>query len=622
VAKFPLKDFSSFCTDLRVNTKEKGWVQLGKMFLGTQKRVLNEIQSGFDKGVHDFVVLKCRQIGMSTLTLAIDLYWLQRYSGTTGVLVTQDDGSREAFRTTLEQYYDGLPEGWQVSKVSHNRNQLVLENGSMMLYRVAGTKRSSGSGNLGRSSAPSLIHGTEVSSWADPEGIASLRNSMSETNPNRLYVWESTARGFNLWYRMWMASKSSVTQKAIFVSWHDNELYRTKRGTDMWNAYWGARGRMTEDERRRAREVKLLYGIDIEPEQVAWYRWYEAEKCSGNDLMAMQEMPWTENEAFVATGSRFFTAKAIGELYRLERTYDRPAYYRIQFYGDFRETQLLETNKSTSTMEVYEEPVKGAYYVMGADPAYGSSENADRFVVSVWRCYADRIVQAAEFVDADLSPHQFAWVMVYLAGAYDPCVYNLEINGPGQAVDNEITNLRKQVMFTADPNAQKLRNVLANMRTFLWKTPTGLMGGPTGRHTISTANVIERYMGEYKDYVERGMAEVKSLELINEMQNFERSDSGSLEAGAKGKDDRCIAAGLATMAWNDQIRTMLLQRGYTYDAVHGKGRTQTTDPTSRVLANMFIERGVIARPKQVIPGVSFGVPPSQRSSANRSRRGR
>ena len=612
---FDRDHFDKYCRALRVNTKERGMIQLGDQFLGTQRRVLTEMTKGFDKGIHDFVILKCRQIGVSTLTLALDLYWIQKYKGIQGVMVTQDDGTRDNFRSMLDMYYQGLPESYQVEKMSHNVNQLVLKNGSMLLYRVAGTRKTGGSGNLGRSASPSLIHATEVSSWADPEGLASLRNTMSETSPRRLYIWESTARGFNMFYNMWTSAKNSVSQRAIFVSWWANELYKSQRESDVFAAYWGSSGRASQDELRRAREVKLLYGVDCTPEMIAWYRWYETEKCSGNELMAMQEMPWTENEAFVATGSKYFTSRIIGETYRKVRSQRPPQYFALRFFRDFHTMEIVECKEKQATMRLYEEPVKGGFYVLGADPAYGSSENADRFVVSVWRCYADRIVQVCEFVDPDMSPHQFAWVMVYLAGAFDPCLVNLEINGPGAAVWTEVENLRKQVMLGVGADYGSFKNILARMRTYLWRRVDSLHGGPTAKHTKTSADEMERYMGIYKDYVEREMAEIRSEGLVEEMKEFERSETGAL-GGERSKDDRVIAAALAVTAWNDSLRGMLMTRGLNYDLVHGQLAVNPNDPTRIVLGHLFEKVGIKARQQKVIPGVRYGTP--ARPSGNRS----
>ena len=47
---------------------------------------------------------------------------------------------------------------------------------------------------------------------------------------------------------------------------------------------------------------------------------------------------------------------------------------------------------------------------VGADPAYGSSDWADRFCIQVYRCYADGLDRVAEFATSELNTYQFAWV--------------------------------------------------------------------------------------------------------------------------------------------------------------------------------------------------------------------
>jgi hypothetical protein len=88
--------------------------------------------------------------------------------------------------------------------------------------------------------------------------------------------------------------------------------------------------------------------------------------------------------------------------------------------------------------------VDTAYYVIGADPAYGSSDWADRFCIQVYRVYADGLEQVATFATSELNTYQFAWVIAHLAGAYKNSTLNLEVNGPGQAVINELRNLKRQ----------------------------------------------------------------------------------------------------------------------------------------------------------------------------------
>ncbi len=78
---FDPTEFHQFCKSLRIDSKEMGLVNLGDNFLGTQHRLHREIMLGFQEGVREFVTLKVRQIGISTLSLAYDLYWINKYTG-------------------------------------------------------------------------------------------------------------------------------------------------------------------------------------------------------------------------------------------------------------------------------------------------------------------------------------------------------------------------------------------------------------------------------------------------------------------------------------------------------------------------------------------------------------
>ena len=67
-------------------------------------------------------------------------------------------------------------------------------------------------------------------------------------------------------------------------------------------------------------------------------------------------------------------------------------------------------------LRVWEEPVPGARYAIGFDPAYGRNDNADNNVICVARCFADKWVQVAEYASNNHTAGQSAWVMAHLAG--------------------------------------------------------------------------------------------------------------------------------------------------------------------------------------------------------------
>ena len=561
---FPLTKFMQFANALLIDTKEKGMLRLGTSMMGTQRWLLRHIVEGFEEGKREFVTLKCRQAGISTLSLALDMFWLFQHKGMTGMLAVHEDTARDQFRSTLELYYSSLPDTWKRPIKDHNRNQLVLSTGTKLLYRVAGTKKTGG-GSLGRSSAPSFLHATEMSSWGDAEGFASLRASLAQKNPNRFYHWESTARGFNLFYDQWKEAQLAVSQKCIFVSWWANEFYRYPRDSQVYKAYYGKSGRMTSQEREWAKEVKALYGVEIDDEQIAWWRWLEHEQ-QPDESIRLQEYPWTETQAFQASGSQFFNPVVLSRLYQECNRLKKPEMYRVRFGNHFTDTELSVANIKSVSLKVWENPVAHAFYVLGADPAYGSSEDADSFVCSVWRVWSDGCMQVAEFVDNNMTTAQFAWVIAYLSGAYSPCTFNLEVNGPGQAVLNELQNLRKEKVFGTPESRPVLKDVLKSMREFIYRKYDSMYGAAGALHTQTTFQMKERMMNNLRDYVERGMAEVSSIDLLDEMKTIVREGGSAPAADGRSHDDRVIAACLALLAWNDQVRPRLMAMGLSKDS--------------------------------------------------------
>lgn len=608
MSAFSLPDFYQFCNALRIDSKELGSITLGKTLLGSQRRLINEIAEGLNRGVHEFVVLKARQLGISTVCLALDLYFAAKFHGMSGALITHDEPAREQFRTTLQLYYQSLPTSRKRRIRSNNRNQLVFQHGTRFMYKVAGTKTKA-SATLGRSAALSYLHATECAFWGNKEDIDSLVATLAQENPNRFYLWESTANGFNHFYDMWMSAKESVTKKSIFIGWWTNELYRARRDSDVYQIYWGKAGAMTQAEALSVKEVRDLYGFDIDDEQLAWARWYMQEKCDGEELTFWAEMPATEYQAFVATGSQFFTAHAIGSAYRAIHKDSAPRYCRFEMGAAFADTRIVSATGKTATLKIFCPPEPGAHYVLGADPAYGSSQKSDRYAISVWRGYADRCDQVAEFCMTETTTAYFAWVMIYLAAWYEPCLWNLEVNGPGQGVLTELQNMSKSRVYGASTNRKALTDAMKQISTYLYKRYDSLYRTPTAIHTVSTMLTKERYLNGYKDYFERGFLTVRSRDLIDEMKGLVREDGSLPEASGRSKDDRVIAAALAVIAWNDQLRTRLLMTDQTVAKVAERGAARyPAKPTESIVANMFRKIGFTeAVQKSEVRGVHAGV---------------
>jgi hypothetical protein len=235
--------------------------------------------------------------------------------------------------------------------------------------------------------------------------------------------------------------------------------------------------------------------------------------------------------------------------------------------ANFHDTEVIQSNERIGTLRVWEEPIDTAFYVIGADPAYGSSDWADRFCVQVYRAYADGLEQVAEFATHEMNTYQFAWVIAHLAGAYKNSTLNLEVNGPGQAVIMEMKNLKRQAAMLGGAQGKGLMAVLSSMSNYIWRRNDTLGGISNSIGWMTTPQSKERMLNYMKDYFERQMMSIRSLDLLDEMKGIVR-DGGVIGAPGRGKDDRVIASALACAAFAEQVQPRLIAQKITRHVSH------------------------------------------------------
>lgn len=574
-----LDKFTPFCAQLKIKSKEYGVVPL--KFWGTQRRMLEEIYKGFDDGVRHFIILKCRQAGISTASLALTNFWLYAHSGILGALITDTGSNLTRFRETLRGYMKSLPPSMRRRVLYHNINELGLGNESVLSYLVAGTRKKKDGGDLGQGKGLNFVHATEVSSWPDADQINKLIDSLAEVHPDRLFIFESTANGFNTYYEMWETAKKAKTQRAIFLGWWLKELYAVHRDSPIYRVYWD--GKYTSEETKWVREVKQLYGWEMQPEQMAWWRWKLEEGKMGDLNNMYQEFPPTEEHAFVMSGYKFFGSEKLTVDYKRSLKHSFTA-YRYTFGNDFVDTRLHKTTIQNAQMLVWEEPHVNGVYVVGADPAYGFNEQSDRSTASVWRCYADRLVQVAEFSAPGIGTAQFAWVLLHLVGTWRNLRVNIELTGPGTAVFNELQNVRKVQAIVPEGFASELSGLKHH---FYSREDT--LHKSFAYHSKTTADQKELMLNRMNDLWRSGVMEVRSLEMLQEMKYFAR-DGAILEGRGGEHDDRVIAAALAVLTYLAWAKNAMLIMGQTQVKVTQQDQLGNGQVSSMVM-NFLESRG-------------------------------
>ena len=374
--------FEEFIAHLTIDSKETG---IGPLIpWGSQQRFLDELCEGLDAGKRFFVCLKARQLGISTISLAVTLFWLLVHDGTQGALICDDESNKEKFRILLDRYLHSLPRSLRVSVNKHNRNVLSLKNGSNLDYLTAGKKK--GNITLGQSRGLNFVHATEVGSWGSEEGLASLISSLARVNPDRLFMFESTAHGHNLFYEIWNgAIRDDLNKKAFFVGWWSNPLYRIARNTPQFARYWDGKEGLEDYERELVDQVRERYGHKITQEQIAWHRYMRSEEILDPGLMD-QNFPWHADHAFVATGQGFFPLSKINDDFKFVESHEAPFKGYIYHLGEnnFLETEVVQVDRpDLAQLKVWEEPTPLGTYVMGIDPAYGRGDFKDRHAIPI-----------------------------------------------------------------------------------------------------------------------------------------------------------------------------------------------------------------------------------------------
>lgn len=410
-----------------------------------------------------------------------------------------------------------------------------------------------------------------MSSWSDAEGLTSLLASLAETHEDRLYVFESTARGFNMFFDMWEKANRAHSQMAIFIGWWTNEAYRIERDDPRFDIYVGTETGLNEEEKTWVGQVKKLYDYDIQPEQIAWWRWKFEEQIHDLNLM-YQEFPPTEEYAFILSGAKFFPATKLTDDYKEARV---APYWSFKYlFGEhFFQTDIAEAHPKIADLKVWEFPEPTGIYVIGADPAYGQSSNSDAFCAQVLRCCSDRVVQVAEFRSPYITTIQFAWVLAHLCGAYrglhGDCKLNLEIKGGGTAVYNELENLKRiesllgnKAADTAAGNTS-LRHITSHISYFIHYRPESV-SGRYAFHFNTTQQTKKAIMNTFRDYYAMNTLRIHSAELLGEMRYTVQGEAGIETEGAK-KDDRVMAMALALYAWQQWVYLPLFKKGHTYN---------------------------------------------------------
>src|SRR5215475_7197353 len=96
---------------VEIDTKEQGRCHVEPWL--SQRMVIDTICKGLAEGVHEFVVLKSRQMAITTVASVIELFWALTNPGTQGCIIADRTDNLERLRRIFASLLETLPPEWR-----------------------------------------------------------------------------------------------------------------------------------------------------------------------------------------------------------------------------------------------------------------------------------------------------------------------------------------------------------------------------------------------------------------------------------------------------------------------------------------------------------------------------
>jgi len=177
----------------------------------------SEQKTFLEKMTNKNIILKARQIGFSTLVLAIFTTDFLTIPNSRSVSISHDKISAQKLLDRVKFFLKSMEQkGLGINLKYDNRNELVnKDNGATFYIGPAGAT------TFGRGETLNNLHLSELGFYPDPEAL--LASVMQAVVPNGRVIIESTACGMNFFKTFWDKAKAGANN--FTPHFHDNSFY-------------------------------------------------------------------------------------------------------------------------------------------------------------------------------------------------------------------------------------------------------------------------------------------------------------------------------------------------------------------------------------------------------------
>lgn len=499
------------------------------------------------------IILKARQMGLSTAVEAIIYWWTSTNKNINSVIIGHEESSSKNLYMMFRRYYDHTNPLFKPSIRYNTRTDLSFERfdetgkqvglGSSIKTATAGNKAA------GRSDTINLLHASELGEWENGEDlVASLLETVPDEEvmdkPSMMFL-ESTAKGrgnyFHNEFKLAMAGKNNFMP--FFFPWWILDSYER-------TATWEDLGDLTDYEKFLVELISKGHDvagqhIEINPEsiprKIMFYR-RKAKNFESTPERLTQEYPSTWQEAFIASGKNVFDTLALQEMENEAEPVELTEYYKItpgEYHEDFSLERIPYEPQEDADDFTYKAPLKiwkhpepGHEYVIGGDVAEGLATGDFSVAEVVDTITMETVARWRGHID----PDKFGEIIGALGAYYNYALVGVEVNNHGLTTIQKLRDTFYTNLFKREKGYDED-----------YEEPTSNLGWKTD---VRTKRLM---VDDLIKLIRERIITDKDIVFIDEAFAFVRDDRGRTNAEEGEHDDTVMAKAIAfqLFPWGD-----------------------------------------------------------------------
>lgn len=419
-----------FCRSLKIQTKLDGVQQFVPN--SSQRIAIRAMEEQYaELGYIRAVVLKARQIGMSTLCDAVMFLWSMIFAPSRGLVIAQDarvsrallDATKLMWETWAFTDLFGKPK--YATKAEMVWGTGPAKGSSMHIHSAEKV-------NATRGVMSRALHCSEIAFWPDPDTLMVGLKQGLPRGRNTICIEESTANGVGgYFYDAYMAAKEGESEYlCIFIPWWRHEEYQAPQDREL--------GKLTAEEKALTKLMKPLYDAEEIAAKLKWRRWKIDDDLKGDEDMFRQEYPATDEEAFISKGTNVFPID------KLRAVYQQSRFAQGELVRG-RDGKLEFIARPDGPLRIFAKPDMSLQmaqgYIAAADPTHAYSRNkfgSDHAIIQV---IDRRTFEQIAVWHGVVTPVHLADEVAKVAEYFNWALATVEIEGPGYATIGRLTSL-------------------------------------------------------------------------------------------------------------------------------------------------------------------------------------